>query len=655
MRCAARPLTGLIGCRFTPFSTGDTVDSDRYNLTKLFDLERCYLVPFYQRKYVWNQEDQWERLWSDIQQKANERLTPETKPTAHFMGAVVLEPQVRNTLVGVEKVHIIDGQQRMTTLQFVMTAARIAMLQEGVPEALRFLEGCMENTRINTMRDPAVEKFKIWPTASDRESFKKAMGAKSLDDLRLAFPDSMTRAGWLRVYGAHPPALAAIWYFATEMADWIRKAEAGKQKAAEALVQALLNDFLLIGILLGEDDDAQVIFETLNGHGVELTAIDLIRNYVFLRADREGTDPDTFHKNLWEQYEVDWWKEPERHGRINRPRLEWFVKSAIEAELRDEVDQGRIYAEYKRFATRPGIPAVATATEQLTLLNEHASNYRALLDCDDRRPIGRFGKRFKEWDASTAHSLALAIAHSGASELEQDEMYGMLGSYIVRRAICKMTNKNYNKVFIQVLKNLGSTPLRPVALRAGLASFNGEATRWPNDVDFERSFLAEKIYPGHIEPAKLRDLLTALENGLRTSRSEEPTFTGAGNLDIDHMCPQAHRQYWPLQDGTLATAEEVSAASSPPLPGYSVSPRISEIIGREQVIPTFGNLTLLHYGTNRAASNHGFEEKKRLFLEHSNLHLNAEFARRDRWDTAAIQDRGRKLFKVAKRIWGPPA
>ncbi|HUR42198.1 MAG TPA: DUF262 domain-containing protein [Verrucomicrobiae bacterium] len=631
------------------------MESDKYNLSGLFDPERSYLVPFYQRKYVWNQEDQWERLWSDIQEKANERLTPETKPTPHFMGAVVLEPQTRNKLIGVERVHIIDGQQRMTTLQFVMTAARIALLQESVPDALRFLEGCMENTRVKTMKDPAVERFKVWPTASDRGAFKKAMEARSLDDLRKAFPAAMTQSGLLRVHGTHPAPLAAIWYFATEMASWMKKAEVGKEKAAEALVEALLNDFVLIGILLSEDDDAQVIFETLNGHGVELTATDLIRNYVFLRADREEADTEALHKNLWEQYDVDWWKDQERRGRLNRPRLEWFVKSTIEAEMRDEVDQGRIYAEYQRFAMRPGVPSVVSATAQLTLLNEHAGNYRALLGGDERSPIGRFGKRFREWDASTAHSLALAIAQSGASGAEQDQMFAMLASYIVRRAICGLTNKSYNKVFIQVLKNLGTTPLRPDSLRSGLATFNGEATRWPRDPEFARAFLTASIYPGRLEnQARLRDVLTVLENGLRSSRSEDPNFTGAGNLDIDHMLPRSHQQYWPLQDGNSASVAEMAAAATPPLPGMTVDARVAEIIGREQVIPTFGNLTLLHYGTNRAASNHGFEAKKALFLAHTNLHLNAEFARLTKWNTAAIQERGRKLLEVATKVWVTP-
>jgi hypothetical protein len=77
-----------------------------------------------------------------------------------------------------------------------------------------------------------------------------------------------------------------------------------------------------------------------------------------------------------------------------------------------------------------------------------------MLDADSNMPIGRFGKRYGAWEASTTYVLALAIAKSRATEAEQDTMFNILGSYVVRRAVCDLTNKNYNKVFLQILKNL---------------------------------------------------------------------------------------------------------------------------------------------------------------------------------------------------------
>jgi hypothetical protein len=102
------------------------MDSERNAVINLFKPERQYRVPYYQRPYVWNQDDQWSQLWSDIQEKADNRLLG-LPVTPHFMGAVVLDPQGRKKLIGVEQFHIIDEQQRFTTIQFALTALSIML------------------------------------------------------------------------------------------------------------------------------------------------------------------------------------------------------------------------------------------------------------------------------------------------------------------------------------------------------------------------------------------------------------------------------------------------------------------------------------------------------------------------------------------------
>src|SRR6185437_12629358 len=152
------------------------MDSDRSTVLQLFKPERQYCVPLYQRAYVWNQQDQWSRLWSDIQEKAEARLTG-LEPTPHFMGAIVVDPQERKKLIGVEKVHIIDGQQRMTTLQFALTALAIMLRVWGYRELLPAVEVCLKNSDVPNMRDKATEPFKVWPTFIDREAYTKAIVA----------------------------------------------------------------------------------------------------------------------------------------------------------------------------------------------------------------------------------------------------------------------------------------------------------------------------------------------------------------------------------------------------------------------------------------------------------------------------------------------
>ena len=627
------------------------MDSEPTTINQLFKPERQYCVPLYQRSYVWSKQDQWTRLWADIQEKAEVRLAGLT-PTPHFMGAVVLDPQERKKLIGIEKVHIIDGQQRITTLQFVLSALAIVLRNKGHIDLLPAIEACLQNSDDRNMRDKAVEPFKVWPTFYDRDTYKKAVVATTLDVLRRDFRDHFTQQNRLKKVGIqHPPALAAIWFFVEQITDWIPTTEGADADVVEALAEALLEDFVVIAITLGPNDDAQVIFETLNGHGVELTATDLIRNYVFLRAEAEGTDAASLYGLLWSRFESDPWRAMERRGRINRPRTEWFVQTVLQVEMRDEVDQGRIYAEYQRYAKRTG----TTAESQLLILSDYADSYQALLDGNVKTPIGRFGQRFSEWEASTTYVLALAIAKSGCPDAEQDEIFRILGSYVVRRAICGLTNKNYNKVFLQILKNLKHTGLTIENIRSAFEKLGGEATRWPRDDEFKSAFMNKPMYPDQLDAPKIRSIFIELENALRTERSEEPVVWVLGSLDIDHMLPRKWSEYWPLPDGSKASAEDIFEVEIGFFPPEAMTPTQIAIKVRDAAVPTIGNLTLLHYGTNRAASNYSFEDKRDLFLQHSNLHLNRQMLTASVWDESKINQRSELLYSVASDIWPGPS
>src|SRR5260370_1357719 len=120
-------------------------------------------IPFYQRAYVWSKEEQWEPLWSDIRDKAEARSNGQP-PAPHFLGAIVLEPQERRGLRGVETYHIIDGQQRLTTLQYFLVAMAMAMREHAPSAVLTLIEACLWNPNPDTMEQPEIERFKVWPT-----------------------------------------------------------------------------------------------------------------------------------------------------------------------------------------------------------------------------------------------------------------------------------------------------------------------------------------------------------------------------------------------------------------------------------------------------------------------------------------------------------
>jgi hypothetical protein len=626
------------------------VDSRTFNVQQIFQDRRQYRVPFYQRPYVWNRDDQWGRLWEDIREKAEARVAGD-KAVPHFMGAVVLEPQKKAGLLGVERHHIIDGQQRLTTLQYVLRALMHTLQEWDQPTFLPIIESCLINANPETMDDKVVEPFKLWPTFRDRDQYVQAMTANSIDDLRDRFPASFTQTGSVRKIGVdHPPALEAITFFRAAMKEWaLEQPDTSLANAAVALATAVLSDISIVCISLGEDDDAQVIFETLNGHGAALHSTDLIRNFIFMRA---GNNADELYSTLWSQFESPLWSEAQSRGRLNRPRLEWFVQTAVQAETGDEIDIGRLYAGYRRFVDRTA--PLHTADAQLEMLNSHAEQYRALVTGTGDTPIGIFGRRISVWDASPAHALALRVAASPLPHDEQSEIFRCIESYLVRRAVCGLTRKSYNKVFAQQLKKLQVGELTAAALRATLAESSGEASRWPRDEEFKSHWMEGDVYPGRLDAAKLRSIFHRLETAMRSEKSEERVPLGFDTLDIDHILPQTWHTYWPLSDGTSATASDVSQARILQYAPDSLDAHSTLIVERERAVPRIGNLTLVHYGVNRSLQNHAYEGKRQALFDHSNLQLNRNLTTRLQWDEEAIVERGEQLFEVARLIWAGP-
>jgi Protein of unknown function (DUF1524) len=435
--------------------------------------------------------------------------------------------------------------------------------------------------------------------------------------------------------------------------EWISTETGGQRlRRINAISEAILRDIRLVSISLGEEDDAQVIFETLNGHGAELHATDLIRNFVFMRADRDGADGNELYQTFWTQFEGTFWAEQQRRGRLRNPRIEWFFQTTLQSILGDEVEIGRLYINYRRFALPQGAPI--KAKEQLRVLDANAENYQQLISGIGDDPIAAFGRRMAAWDASTIHSLALRIAISGLAPAAQVQMYNCITSYLVRRAICGLTTKNYNKVFLQQLKKLSESELSPDALRRALSELEGDTSRWPRDEEFRRAWLGEQVYPGRLDAPRIKAVLAEVEAGLRSAHSEEPLPGGLENLDVDHILPTSWFDFWPLPDGTQAQQSEANSAYLALLSGERLSDRQLAIRRREEKKATIGNLTLAHYGVNRGLHNREFLIKREKFFEVSNLHLNRSLMRLDKWDEDAIATRAQTMFDVAVRLWGGP-
>jgi len=627
--------------------------SDTNDVQQLFQDRRQYRVPFYQRAYVWVKEEQWEPLWNDIQTKAESRTDGETL-TPHFLGAIVLEPQPRRGLKGVETYNIIDGQQRITTLQYFLAALLISSREESASALVPLIDGCVWNPNPNTMENPAIERFKVWPTFRDRNAYRIAMQAASRNELNQGFPLSFTQGGTLKKIGVdHPAALEAIWFFCDQIEKWCgedAEIPEGRILKLERLTEAVLRDLRVVTICLEDGDDAQVIFETLNGRGAELHATDLIRNFIFMRADREEADSQDLYDTFWIPFESTFWTEGQRRGRLKRPRLEWFVQTALQAELSDLVEVGRLYTDYRRYVNqKPPIKA----EDQLRMLAKHSANYHQLTSGSGTEPIARFGQRIGIWDVSPTHALALKVASIGLPEELQSRIFDDIVSYIVRRAMCGLTTKNYNNVFLALVKSFSNSDTAE-SFGKSLSLLKGDASRWPTDDEFRVAWLRAPAHERLGDSARVRTVLSELENGLRSARTEAAFAPGEVPLDVDHILPDKWYAYWPM-DGKAVTAEEAVSAIALSYGIEKLSPLNQAIVNREQLKATIGNLTLVHYGINRSLQNGDFADKRKAFFAESNLQLNRFLMVAEHWGEDKIQERGNALFEVARTIWRGPA
>lgn len=185
------------------------MEANTRQLEAIFDPNVFFQVPLFQRPYVWEQEKNWEPLWEDIQSLLDRRLCT-GQARAHFLGAIVLE-QLPHAAGSIETRLVIDGQQRFTTLQLFLVVARNLAKQHGEERLVQTFTGLVENDA-NRVKSPN-EKFKLWPTNSDRAAFKTIHGCDSLK----ALDQAVTAKPELRSSNL----VGAYRYFHRQLSAWL--------------------------------------------------------------------------------------------------------------------------------------------------------------------------------------------------------------------------------------------------------------------------------------------------------------------------------------------------------------------------------------------------------------------------------------------------
>ncbi|WQV68092.1 DUF262 and DUF1524 domain-containing protein [Helicobacter pylori] len=524
------------------------------------------VIPIYQRVYSWGKE-QCEQLWDDII-----KIGGNDKMNGHFIGSILY--------VRVDDTHsspllIIDGQQRLTTITLLFIALRNRSSDEVKRKK-------MESYLINSDKD-GDKKFRLILSEPDRDTLL------SLIDENKRKPSE--------------PSLKIMENFKL-FEEWIRK----NTDKLETIFKGL-EKLMIVWIALKGKDDPQLIFESMNSKGIELTQADLIRNYIIMETEVEKQE------DFYNQY----WRAMEEDFKQNETLFNRFVRHYLTIKTRDIPNIKKVYEAFKDYRQKKGI-------EIENLLK------------DLQKYCGYFCqiafKKEADKDLNKALSflvdLEMDVIYPLLLELYSDYSDGVLSkqdfipiiylteSYICRRAVCGLGTNSLNKVFPSFTKHIQKDEYFK-SLKAHFGYLT-EKQRFPNNDEFKKLFITIDFY--HFQ--KREYFLERLENFERKERVYAHEYT------TEHIMPQTLEKEWERDLG-----ENFQAI-------------------HDKYLHTIGNLTLTGY--NPEYSNKSFQEKRDMEkgFKQSPLKLNQSLKDLESFGEKEIEKRANDLADWALKIWTYP-
>ena len=579
------------------------------------------LVPLFQRPYVWNKERQWEPLWQDVKRVA-ERLLNGTESN-HFLGAVVLQ-QLPNELGSLSSRSVIDGQQRLTTLQLLFDAIQGELDSRQLSTYASQVKALVENPE--AYKTSSEDVYKVWPTNRDRPGFNEVMSA----NYPVAYSTLENRDS--QITRAHE-------YFSDVVASWL---EEGDQEAhARALVDTISRHLQIVVIDLAFDEDAQEIFETLNARGTPLTAADLIKNFVFQRLDGTPHDIEQAYHKYWELFETPFWEEEVKTGRLIYSRSSLFLAQWLIAQTGQELTAREVFNRFKHYVQ----DLDQSVDKLLPRLHEDALTYQKLVKAS-LIPSGKldvvplFLYRISSLDSQVFTSLVIWLTDSQAKAVHQEQIelaVQSLESWVVRRSILKLPTKNYNRLMVDLLNKIKTVSRDEVGVQIQkfLSSQSSVNSYWPTDDEIIRELSRRPIFR-RLARGRLRMILEALEDRRRgyggpSQGKYADSTVSRGVHSIEHIMPQEWRANWEF----IGDDEDATE--------------------RDSRVHQLGNLTLVTKAFNSKLSNGSWDRKKAAFQEHSTLLTTADVVNsRESWNDLAIENRSLNLAKSIVEIWPVP-
>jgi alkylated DNA nucleotide flippase Atl1 len=577
------------------------------------------VVPPFQRPYVWEKEEQWAPLWQDVRRLVELRLARPSAEAKHFLGAIVVQAQ-EPILGDLQASSVIDGQQRLTTLQVLMDAAAAALEAVGEDALAGQLDRLTHNEDIYV--PGANTRLKLRHSNKDRDAFDEVMDAEGPVEYEAL------RHSAARVVRAHE-------YFTSVVIEWLDSAVEGAAERAQALTGVLTRGLQLVAINLTVNENSQEIFETLNARGTPLTAADLIRNFVFQRLAAEGADTRA-HLDQW-PFETEFWEKEVSVGRYPMQRSSLFFNQWLIARVGEEISPRATFTRFKQYVEQVNLGNGQRVADLLPLIRRQAETYEAWTTAasEGDRQLDRVELAVYRMNASESELLKplLIWLHEPGRELPSDvvdRVVSIVESWLVRRQLLRLSLGDMGRIVADIIRANERTQPTDLAgsIEAYLSRLNVTSTYWPGDAEIREGLRTEQVFR-RFKKARTRMLLEAIEDVYRRG-TNQPQVPRRG-YPIEHILPQKWDETWPVQ-GT--EAEEF----------------------RAEHVHRLGNLTLLTKSLNSKVSNGPWVTKREALQAHDTLLLNSRLLStfQGTWDEAGIEARTAAMIDVLLATWPVP-
>ena len=587
--------------------------------TDFFEGERVFVVPKYQRMYVWNLEDQWEPLWLDIVEiadelyrDARERNKDKVNPAiveSHFMGAVVLK---KGGIVfdDAQEWKIIDGQQRTTTIQLLMAAIYKNLKKGNLDQQAKRLNRLIDNSAVENESS----RIKLKHSDLSYDQFRNVMQSV-LNDVEL----DVETGG---------PMVDCFTFFYNKGAEWLNERSSNLQLAASALTGTLMSKLHFISIFLESKDKEHQIFEALNARGEPLTEWDKIKNYLLYKADTIiALDQDKLYDDYLTNFDDEWWREFEGRGVQQRPRTDTFTDYWLESRIFEFVGTKRVFKEFKKYIDGIDQDKVESEIEQFF---SDAEYYRLCSRVDFAKSDfeTQFHNRRILLSIGAVWPLLLYLHRKGFSAETKTRYFRCLDSYFMRRKICWYQARGYDQVSLDIINLLEESKVGDDQVAnlicEKLIGYNQPANIWP-----KAEIIVSRIKESDYAQQTNRILLRAIETHLNSKLSGGTLVRES--VHVEHLMPTAwNNNNWPISDYSDDAVDE-----------------------RNRLIKTLGNLTLLNGPLNIRLQNSSWSVKRKAIFESDNLFLNKQL--RDqyfaRWDESTIRERGESIANLILKLW----